>query len=120
MAPFFRAACREPTDGCLREPSLFPAIWIVASPPLSLSWLRAKITGSPHECEWVGALRGDDFTDPLFPDTLVGDVHQFRRVHLGKPVTAEIHCFHEGLPIPEEVVRTFLRRLGIDLEDLLS
>jgi len=91
---------------------------VVVSPPLSAAWLKAKLTAEPYRCQHV-VLRGTDIEDPRYPGDPSPDIHGFIRIIGGRPISSEINSYHDGLPIPEEVVRSFLARLRIDLDGLL-
>jgi hypothetical protein len=62
----------------------------------------------------------DQITDPIHPDTIVPALHAFTRQRRGALLVGTLPVYHEGLPIPEQVVRSCLHRLDIELEDLLS
>lgn len=65
-------------------------------------------------------IRATDIPDTKYPEDPdpCADIHVFIRIVDGKPVKSELAAYHDGLPLPKAVVRAFLRRLGIDLEDL--
>ena len=67
-----------------------------------------------YECDHACVIEADQVVDPMAPDCMSPAVHAFTRRSLGRQFVATVAVYHEDLPLPEKVIASVFRQLGLD------